>query len=81
MPNGIQIGSLTIHFYGIIIMLGVVAATFLAQKEANRRGQDGNLVWDLLLWVLIAGILGARIWHILTPMPDLVAKGITPGIT
>jgi phosphatidylglycerol:prolipoprotein diacylglycerol transferase len=78
MINSIQIGPLTIHFYGIIIMLGVIAGTFLAQKEANRKGQDGNHVWDLLVWVLILGIIGARLWHILTPMPDLVAKGITP---
>ncbi len=79
MPDGIHIGSFTIHFYGIIIMIGVVAATFLAQREANRRGQDGNQVWDLLIWVLVAGIIGARLWHILTPMPDLIAQGITPG--
>jgi phosphatidylglycerol---prolipoprotein diacylglyceryl transferase len=78
MPDGIHIGPLTIHFYGIIIMIGVLAATVLAEREANRRGQDGKLVWDLLVWVLIAGIIGARIWHILTPMPDLVARGVTP---
>lgn len=78
MTDGIHIGSFTLHFYGIIIMIGVVAATYLAQREAHRRGQDGNLVWDLLIWVLVAGIIGARLWHILTPMPDLVAKGITP---
>ncbi len=79
MPNGIQIGTYTLHFYGIIIMVGVLGATVLAQHEANRRGQDGGLVWDLLVWVLVAGIIGARIWHILTPMPDLIAQGITPG--
>ncbi len=79
MPNGIQIGTYTIHFYGIIIMVGVLGATVLAQHEANRRGQDGGLAWDLLVWVLVAGVIGARIWHILTPMPDLIAQGITPG--
>jgi phosphatidylglycerol---prolipoprotein diacylglyceryl transferase len=79
MPDGIHIGSFTIHFYGVIIMIGVVAATFLAQHEANRRGQDGSRVWDLLVWVLIAGVIGARLWHILTPMPELIAQGITPG--
>jgi phosphatidylglycerol:prolipoprotein diacylglycerol transferase len=78
MPDSIHIGSFTIHFYGIIIMIGVIAATYLAQREANRSGQDGNLVWDLLIWVLVAGIIGARIWHIFTPMPDLVKQGITP---
>jgi phosphatidylglycerol---prolipoprotein diacylglyceryl transferase len=78
MVNSIQIGPLTIHFYGIIIMLGVLAGLFLAQKETKRQGQDPELVWDLLVWVLILGIIGARLWHIFTPMPDLVAQGVTP---
>jgi phosphatidylglycerol---prolipoprotein diacylglyceryl transferase len=77
MINSIQIGPLTIHFYGILIMIGVIAATVLAQLEARRRGQDPALVSDLLLWVLFAGILGARIWHILTPSPSLTEQGIT----
>ncbi len=37
------------------------------------------MVWDGLIWVLIGGILGARIWHILTPPPSMVAIGITTG--
>jgi phosphatidylglycerol---prolipoprotein diacylglyceryl transferase len=77
MLSGFNIGPLTIHFYGIVIMLGVVAASFLARHEANRLGQNGELVWDMLLWILIAGIIGARIWHILTPMPSLMAQGVT----
>jgi phosphatidylglycerol:prolipoprotein diacylglycerol transferase len=77
MPSGFNIGPLTIHFYGILIMFGVLAATFLAQREANRQGQNGKLVWDMLVWILIAGVIGARIWHILTPSPSLVAQGVT----
>jgi phosphatidylglycerol:prolipoprotein diacylglycerol transferase len=77
MPSGFNIGPIQIHFYGIIIMIGVIAATLLAQREASRHGQDGNLVWDMLVWLLIAGIIGARLWHIFTPMPSLEAQGIT----
>lgn len=77
MPSSFNIGALTIHFYGIIIMLGVIAATFLARWEAIRQGQNGELVWDMLVWMLIAGIIGARLWHILTPSPSLVAQGVT----
>lgn len=77
MPSGFDIGPLTVHFYGIIIMVGIIASTFLAQRQANRRGENGELVWDMLIWVLIAGVVGARLWHIFTPMPSLIAQGIT----
>jgi phosphatidylglycerol:prolipoprotein diacylglycerol transferase len=77
MPTGFQLGPLYVRFYGIILMIGAVAAAFLAEREARRRGQDSELVWDGLIWVLIGGILGARIWHILTPPPSMVESGIT----
>jgi phosphatidylglycerol:prolipoprotein diacylglycerol transferase len=77
MQVGFQLGPLFIRFYGIILMLGAVAAAFLAEREARRRGLQGDLVWDGLVWVLIGGIIGARIWHILTPPPSMVAQGIT----
>ncbi|TET35980.1 MAG: prolipoprotein diacylglyceryl transferase [Anaerolineales bacterium] len=72
-----QFGPLTIQFYGIIIMLGAVAGAFLAQFNARRRGENPDLVWDGLIWVLIGGIIGARLWHILTPPPSMVERGIT----
>jgi len=77
MPKGIQVGPLFIYFYGIILMLGAVAAAFLAEREARRRGQAGGVVWDALIWVLIGGIIGARLWHVFTPPPSMQAAGIT----
>ncbi len=77
MPSGFSVGPIQIHFYGILIMLGVLAAAYLAQRHAVQYGQDGNRVWDMLVWMLIAGVVGARIWHILTPSPSLVAQGVT----
>ena len=44
MPNGFMIGPLPIRFYGIIIMVGVMTAAWMASKEAKRRGLDSNLV-------------------------------------
>jgi phosphatidylglycerol:prolipoprotein diacylglycerol transferase len=74
---GIDIGPLTIRFYGIIIMIGVVAAGWLATKEAKRRGLDPELVWDGIIWVVIGGVIGARLWHVFTPTPTDVAAGLT----
>ncbi|MEK6256294.1 MAG: prolipoprotein diacylglyceryl transferase [Chloroflexota bacterium] len=62
-----DIGPLTIHLYGIILMAGVIAAAFLADNEAKRREKDPEFLWDSLIWLVIGGVIGARLWHILTP--------------
>jgi len=77
MPDGFFIGPLHIRFYGIIIMLGALAAAWLSRVEAKRKGENPELVWDMLVWLLIGGIIGARVWHILTPPASMVAQGIT----
>lgn len=74
---GLHIGALFIHFYGVIIMLGVVAASLLSRRRAKEKGLDPDQIWDMLTWLLIAGIIGARLWHVFTPTPSLVAQGIT----
>jgi phosphatidylglycerol---prolipoprotein diacylglyceryl transferase len=77
MPDGFFIGTFYVRFYGIIIMLGALAAAYLAEREARRRGLESDLVWDGLIWVLIGGIIGARLWHIFTPPPSMIEQGIT----
>ncbi len=75
---GIHFGDIiTIHWYALIIMTGVVIAAIMSSRRARKYGQNPEQVWDILTWVVIAGIIGARIWHILTPSPALVAPGIT----
>ena len=79
MPSGFNIGPLTIHFYGILIMIGALAAAFVASRQAKRHGDNPELVWDMFPWLIIGGIIGARLWHILTPPASMVAQGITTG--
>ena len=74
--TGIIIGGVEIFaYYGIIITFGAICAAILATREARRRGQNADLVWDGLIWLLIGGIIGARLWHVFTPTPSLVADG------
>lgn len=47
MPNGFYVGPFYVHFYGILIMLGALAAAWLSTVEAKRRGIDTELVWDM----------------------------------
>jgi len=71
MPDGLTIGPLKIYFYGIIIMIGVLAAIWVSVKEASKRGLDSEYVWDMVPWLLIFGIVGARLWHVFTPSASM----------
>ncbi len=71
MPDGFYIGPLKIYFYGIIIMLGVLVAVQISVMEAKRRELDSEIVWDMIPWLLIMGIIGARLWHVFTPSKSM----------
>lgn len=77
MVDGIHVGFLFFSFYGLLISFGALAGAFLAQHEAKRRGYDSAHLWDMLIWLLIGGILGARLWHVFTPSPSAIADGLT----
>jgi phosphatidylglycerol---prolipoprotein diacylglyceryl transferase len=79
MPSGFFIGTLEIHFYGIIIVSGAILGAWLATREAQRRGHNPDIVWDMLIYLMIGGIIGARIWHVLTPSPDILVRDPTTG--
>ncbi len=77
MREGFYIGPFLVHYYGMIIMAGVVAAAWLTTKLVGKFGENPEITWDILPWVLLAGVVGARIWHILTPTDSLIKMGIT----
>lgn len=54
-----------IPWYSFLIVLGVVLAVFLACREERRLGLKKDTVIDLVLWLLPAGILGARIYYVI----------------
>ncbi len=71
---GVHLGPLYVHFYALILLTGVLAGTWLTIRRAQQRGYSADDVLDALGWVVIPGLIGARIYHILTPTP---ASGIT----
>jgi len=73
---GIHLGPLYFRFYGIILMLGALAAVYLIRWMMRRTGRDPDLAWDAFMWALVFGIIGARLWHVFTPSESLRAMGI-----
>lgn len=62
----IEIGSysFSLYWYGVLVMFGVAVATWLTAKEFKRRGEDPEYVWDSLLWIIPAGVIGSRLWYV-----------------
>lgn len=80
MIDGFQLGPLYVRFYGILLMLGAVAGGFLASRELKRRGYDSELVWDLLVYLIVGGVIGARLWHVFTPSPSALVPDPVTGL-
>lgn len=64
--NSFSIGPLDLRAYGIAIAFGVIAAVWVAQKRFERRGHDPEVIASLAMWVVPAGVIGARIYHVIT---------------
>ena len=71
MIDGFYIGNFKIYFYGIIIMFSVLIAIIIARRRSVLYGQDRELIWDMIPWLLVLGLIGARFWHVLTPSESL----------
>ena len=56
--------TLTLRWYGVIVMTGVIIGSLIAERELRRRGENGERIWDALIWLLPIGILGARLWFV-----------------
>jgi len=77
MTTGIKLGSFTIHYYALLIQMGMLLGLFMTWRRAVNRGKTMDFLFDALPWIFVGGILGARIWHILAPPQSMVAHGIT----
>ncbi|MDC2863180.1 prolipoprotein diacylglyceryl transferase [Bacillus sp. BP-3] len=63
-PIAFQFGPISVHWYGIIIGIGVILGILLASKEGNRRGISSDLILDLIMLALPIAILTARIYYV-----------------
>lgn len=64
-PIAFSIGPLSIHWYGILIAAGMILAYLLANYEANRKGLPEGTFVDLMFYIIIASLVGARLYYVL----------------
>src|SRR5690606_10110439 len=65
-PIFIQVGPLAVRWYGLLIALGVLIGAFWALRLCEKRGLDPEKLLDMALWLVIAGVIGARLVYVLT---------------
>lgn len=80
--EGIRIAeTLQIRYYGLIIVLAMLVAAFVAARLAKRDGRDPEHVWGALTWAIIPGIILARLWFVIFPPATLTAGCATESTT
>jgi hypothetical protein len=63
-------GAVTIHYYALCILIAIVAAIWIGKIRYVRAGGIVNEIYDLAIYVVHLGILGGRIYHVITT-PEL----------
>jgi prolipoprotein diacylglyceryl transferase len=69
--NGIHVGPLFIHVYGLMYVVGIGLAIYITGRRWAAAGGDRSLVYDVALWAVPAGIVGGRIYFDLTTPFDM----------
>jgi prolipoprotein diacylglyceryl transferase len=64
--NVVHLGPLTVHVYGLMYVVGITAAVVLGRRRWAARGGDPDVIYDIALWAVPAGILGGRLYFDLT---------------
>jgi len=67
----LDVGPLTIHMYGLMLLLGIAACIWLTGVRWTRRGGDWDLIFRVAVWGVGAGIAGARLYHVATSWDEL----------
>ena len=68
--DGFPIGPVKIHIYALCIILGGILAFWLGGKRWQARGGKPEQMYDVGLWAVVFGIIGARLYHVIT-VPDV----------
>ncbi|NQU77178.1 prolipoprotein diacylglyceryl transferase, partial [Candidatus Falkowbacteria bacterium] len=65
-PNPIMftLGPFTIYWYGFLITIAIILGFLISLKLAKKYGIKKNSVLDLYFWLIIFGIIGARLYHV-----------------
>lgn len=71
----IDLGPVRVHFYALFILAGIVIAIWVANTRLVKRGGPSGAALDISLWAVPFGIVGGRIFHVITHPSDYFFEG------
>jgi prolipoprotein diacylglyceryl transferase len=64
--GAVDLGPLTLHMYGLTLLLAIVACVWITGRRWVARGGDWDLIFRCAVWGVAFGIIGARLYHVAT---------------
>jgi len=72
-PDFIRIGPLDIHTYGVMVAIGFMIGLWVAARRAPSEGIKAEQIGDLGVWLIVFGMLGGKLFHIIFFWNDFIA--------
>src|SRR5438067_2327774 len=63
-PILLHLGPFTLYSYGLMFALAVIISSWLLSRDAVRQGIKSDVIYDMVFWVVVSGIVGARLYYI-----------------
>jgi prolipoprotein diacylglyceryl transferase len=64
--GALDLGPISLHVYGILLAIGVVVAAWMASRRWKQWGHERREFDDVVVWIVIGGVVGARLYHVAT---------------
>jgi len=74
LPELFRVGPMTVHAWGVLLMFGFLLGAWRAARSAPRYGIKPEDVWDVGLWGLLGGLVGARLVYVLLTWGEFRAQ-------
>lgn len=68
-PIIVEFGPIVLRWYGLLMVSAILVGCTVASRYIARKGQDPDDFWDMLLWVMIPGFIGARLYYVFIQSP------------
>lgn len=76
-PVCFEVGNFKVHWFGVFMAFGFLAGLLNWRWLARREGRSFNYCSDLLCWVMVSGILGARLAYVVSDLDSFLAEPLT----